>query len=152
MHRRAVTLDELVALVGSELGVSDWISIEQPRIDAFAEITGDRQFIHVDPEAARKTPLGTTIAHGFLTLSLVAALSEQILPRVAGARMTLNYGSNRLRFLAPVPCGSRVRGRFVLEAVEPQDRGFLQTLAVTVEIEHRDRPALVLEWLLLTLT
>lgn len=153
MNRRAVTPAELVTLVGTELGTSEWTLIDQRRIDSFADITEDRQFIHVDPEAARRTPLGTTIAHGFLSLSLIAAFSEQVVPRVDGARMALNYGINRLRFLSPVRCGARVRGRFTLRGVEQQDRDrYLQTFDVTVEIEHGERPALALEWLILTLT
>ncbi len=153
MNQRVVTPAELAALVGAELGTSEWITIDQPRIDGFADITGDRQFIHVDPEAAARTPLGGTVAHGFLSLSLISAFSAQVLPRVDGARMILNYGINRLRFLSPVRCGSRVRGRFRLKNFESQDGGrYLQTLEVTVEIEGADRPALAVEWLLLTLT
>jgi len=116
-------------------------------------VTGDHQFIHVDPEAARASPLGTTVAHGFLSLSLVAAFSREVVPGIRGTRMSFNYGTNRLRFLAPVRSGSRVRGRFKLKAVEAQDHGrYLANLEVQVEIEGGERPALALEWLILVMT
>jgi acyl dehydratase len=148
---KAVTLGELQALVGQELGVSEWTLVDQKRIDAFADLTDDHQFIHVDPEAARRTPLATTIAHGFLTLSLVAAFSYQVVPGVAGAKMGMNYGINRLRFISPVKSGSRVRGRFKLKALEDQGGGrYLSTTEVSVEVEGQEKPSLVLEWLGLT--
>jgi acyl dehydratase len=148
---KAVTLGELQALVGQELGVSEWTLVDQKRIDAFADLTDDHQFIHVDPEAARQTPLATTIAHGFLTLSLVAAFSYQVVPGVAGAKMGMNYGINRLRFISPVKSGSRVRGRFKLKALEDQGGGrYLSTTEVSVEVEGQEKPSLVLEWLGLT--
>ncbi len=149
MHRESVTIEELTTHVGTELGVSDWMVVDQTRIDAFADATGDHQFIHIDPVAARETPFGGTIAHGFLTLSLVAAFSYQVLPAVTGARMSINYGINRLRFVTPVRCGARVRGRFKLKALEAQDNNcYLETVEVVVEIEDVSRPALVLEWLI----
>ncbi len=148
---KAVTLDELKALVGKELGVSEWTLVDQQRIDAFADLTDDHQFIHVDPAAAKQTPLGSTIAHGFLTLSLVAAFSYQVVPGVKGAKMGMNYGINRLRFISPVKSGSRVRGRFKLKALEDQGGGrYLSTTEVTVEIEGQEKPSVVLEWLGLT--
>lgn len=149
MHRESVTIEELTTRVGTELGFSDWMVVDQTRIDAFADATGDHQFIHVDPVAARDTPFGGTVAHGFLTLSLVAAFSYQVLPTVTGARMSINYGINRLRFVTPVRCGARVRGRFKLKALAAQDNNcYLETLEAVVEIEDVPRPALVLEWLI----
>ena len=102
----------LQALIGTEVGVSRWITVDQARIDAFAETTEDRQFIHVDPEAAKATPFGGTIAHGFLTLSLASAMSYDAVAPLEGVVMGVNYGFDRLRFLAPVPAGSNIRGRF----------------------------------------
>lgn len=149
MNRARVTIEELATRVGEDLGVSGWTVVDQHRIDGFAEATGDRQFIHVDPVAARDTPFGGTIAHGFLTLSLVAPFSLDVLPEVVGARMSINYGLNRLRFVSPVRCGARVRGRFKLAALAAQDNNcYLQTLEAVVEIEDSPRPALVAEWLI----
>src|SRR5438309_11480569 len=112
------TLDEIRARVGSEVGVSSWLTIDQGRIEAFADATEDRQFIHVDPEAAAKTPFGGTIAHGFLTLSLLSRMAAEIMLRPEGVKMGVNYGLDRVRFLAPVRAGRRVRGRFTLTSVE----------------------------------
>ncbi|NYZ14598.1 MaoC family dehydratase [Azospirillum sp. RWY-5-1] len=138
---------EYEARVGQEIGISRWIEITQDRIDRFAECSGDRQFIHVDPERARATPFGGTIAQGFLTLSMIAEMLQDI-PRIEGATMGVNYGLNRVRFVAPVPVGSRVRGRFVLTRLEDIRPGELQTtMTITVEIEGIERPALVAEWL-----
>lgn len=149
MNRGRLTIEELATRVGEELGVSDWMVVDQRRIDGFADATGDRQFIHVDPVAARETPFGGTIAHGFMTLSLVAPFSLEVLPEIVGARMSINYGLNRLRFVSPVRCGARVRGRFKLTALAPQDNNcYLQTLEAVVEIEDSPRPALVAEWLI----
>ena len=142
--RAALPIDEFRALAGTEVGVSDWITVDQARIDAFAECTGDHQFIHVDPVAAAATPFGTTIAHGYLTLSLVPAMTYESVPRIDGAKMGVNYGMNRLRFMAPVRSGKRVRGRFTLVAVEGRPDGSWQsTVAVTVEIEGETKPALI---------
>jgi acyl dehydratase len=140
--------EALAARVGSEIGVSEWITIDQPMIDAFARLTGDELFLHVDPERAAELPFGGTIAHGLLTLSLLSQMSYQVCPAIEGARYPLNYGFNRLRFVAPVPANARVRGRFRLrsaEAVAPAQRQLVYD--VTVEIENRERPALVAEWL-----
>lgn len=148
-----VTAEEFMALVGGDLGVSAWTTVDQTRIDGFAAVTDDHQFIHVDPEAARASPLGTTVAHGFLSLSLVAGFSREVVPGIRGTRMSFNYGINRLRFLAPVRSGARVRGRFKLKGVEAQDHGrYLANLEVQVEIEGGERPALALEWLILMMT
>lgn len=144
----ATTWEALAARVGSEIGVSDWIAIDQPLVDAFADLTGDRFFLHVDPQRAAALPFGGTIAHGLLTLSLLAPMSYQVCPSIEGARYPLNYGFNRVRFVAPVPVGSRVRGRFVLRRAESIGTDQRQMVYdVTVEIERADRPALVAEWL-----
>jgi acyl dehydratase len=144
---KAVSLEEYQAMVGSEVGVSDWILVDQARIDAFAEVTGDHQFIHVNPEMAKATPFGTTIAHGFLTLSLCSAFAYEALPGIKGVKMGVNYGLNKLRFMAPVKSGARVRGRFVLNDVTQRPDGAWQsTLGVSVEIEGGAKPALAAEW------
>jgi acyl dehydratase len=141
---------QLSALVGTELGVSAWFPVDQASIDAFADITHDWQGIHVDPEAARAGPFGGTIAHGFLTLSLLSALAADILPRLEGQRAAINYGFDRLRFVAPVPSGARVRGHFTLKQVTARSPDRWQLLTdVTVEIEHQPKPALTAEWLTL---
>lgn len=143
-----VSADEMKASVGTE-AVSEWVEVTQDMIDRFAEATGDHQFIHVDPERAAQTPFGGTIAHGFLTLSLMPLLSAKAdLPRLEGARMGVNYGGNKVRFLTPVPSGSKVRGRFKPLLFEEKRPGqFQQTTEFTVEIEGRDKPALIAEWI-----
>jgi acyl dehydratase len=147
---RAIAIDDLIARVGTETGLSRWFVIDQARIDAFAEITEDRQFIHIDPEAARSTPFGGTIAHGFLTLSMLSALAKDAAPRPAGVAMGVNYGFEKLRFIAPVPAGGRIRGRFVLQAVTQRAPLEYQLRnMVTVEIEGAGKPALIAEWLTL---
>ncbi|MBX2855952.1 MAG: MaoC family dehydratase [Rhodobacteraceae bacterium] len=139
----------LIGLVGEEIGVSDWTEITQARIDAFAEVSEDWQFIHVDPaRAAAEAPFGGTIAHGFLTVSLLSRMGQQALPKLDGGWMGVNYGFDRLRFLAPVPVGARVRGRFTLAAAEERNPGELTLkYAVTVEVKDSDKPALAAEWL-----
>lgn len=139
-------VDELRTAVGTEIGVSDWITVDQHQIDLFAEATGDHQWIHIDPERAKAGPFGTTIAHGFLSLSLLSALVGQIY-RVDGGKMGVNYGLNKVRFTSPVPVGSKVRGRIELIDVSDATGGVQLTNKVTVEIEGADRPALVAEWL-----
>ena len=131
-------------LVGQEL-VSEWREIAQERIDRFADATDDPQWIHVDPERAAQGPFGTTIAHGFLTLSLVVPLFEEALPPLEGYALTVNYGLNRVRFTAPVPVGGRIRGRFRIEAVDEVPGGVQLTVATTVELEGSDKPACVAE-------
>ena len=141
-------VSRLPELIGQEVGVSRWIAVDQARIDAFAEITEDRQFIHIDPEAAKATPFGGTIAHGFLTLSLASAMSYDAVPPLEGVVMGVNYGFDKLRFLAPVPAGSRVRGRFRLLSAEDKGGGrWLLKHELTVEIDGGDKPALIAEWL-----
>jgi acyl dehydratase len=148
--RQALTLDEYRAQVGQEVGVSDWIDVPQAKIDAFAEVTGDHQFIHVNPELAAQTPFGTTIAHGYLTLSLLSVMAYGALPGIKGTRMGVNYGLNKVRFMAPVKSGKQVRGRFTLADVTQRPDGAWQTtVAVTVEIDGETKPALAAEWITL---
>ena len=137
---------ELAALVGQQVATSGWLTIDQDRIDAFADATGDHQWIHVDRERARQTPAGTTIAHGFLTLSLISALMRDGV-EIGGLRMAINYGLNRVRFVSPVPSGSRVRAMVSLKAANDVAGGVQATWDVTVEREGHEKPALVAEWL-----
>jgi acyl dehydratase len=146
MPAQQIGIPELEARVGSEIAVSPWIPVEQERIDLFARATDDHQWIHVDPERARKGPFGGTIAHGFLTLSLLPRIMHEALD-VGGVRMSVNYGLNRVRFTAPLPSGSRIRGRLALAKLEKVDGGVQLTWNVTVEREGGDRPCLVAEWL-----
>ncbi len=139
-------LEELKALVGQEIGVSDWLLIDQARINAFAEATGDHQWIHINPEMAAKSPFGTTIAHGFLTLSLLPMLMDQIW-KLEGVRMGVNYGTNKVRFTNPVPVNSKVRLRAVLEKVENIPGGAQIINKSTFEIEGKDKPACIVEGL-----
>lgn len=142
------SLAEIGSKVGQEIGVSDWILIDQQRIDAFAEVTDDHQFIHVDPVAAGNSPFGGTIAHGFLSLSLLSRMAADVFLIPDGARMAVNYGFERIRFLAPVRSGKRVRGRFTLASAEERRPGQWQFVhQVTVEIEDEPKPALTAEWI-----
>jgi len=146
-------LAEIRARVGEEIGISDWLTVDQTRIDAFGEATEDRQFIHTDPAAAAQTPFGGTIAHGFLSLSLLSRMGAEVMLIPAGMKMAVNYGLDRVRFLAPVRSGKRVRGRFVLDSVEEKAPGqILMRHTVTVEIEGEDKPALTAQWLGLIFT
>ncbi|WP_375160856.1 MaoC family dehydratase [Bradyrhizobium sp. RDT46] len=144
-----ITLDAYQALVGKEIGVSSWHLIDQSRIDTYADVTEDHQFIHVDPERARKeTAFGTTIAHGFLTMSMLSVMSYEVMPAIAGTTMGVNYGFDKLRFISPVRSGKRIRGRFVLAEAKLRKPNELQSRTnVTVEIEGEDKPALVADWL-----
>jgi len=147
---RALPVADYLALKGADLGVSAWIEVDQARIDAFAEVTGDHQFIHVNPELARQTPFGTTIAHGYLTLSLLSRMAYDVMPGIAGTKMGVNYGLNSLRFLAPVKSGKRVRGAFRMADVTERSPGVIQsTVEVRVEIEGEEKPALAAEWVTL---
>lgn len=139
-------IDELRGLVGQELGVSDWFTIDQKRIDAFADVTEDHQWIHIDVERAqRESPWGTTIAHGFLTLSLLPALTRTIY-QVEGVKARINYGLDKVRFLAPVPADARVRARVALTSVEPQGEGRYKAMfATTIELDGSERPACIAE-------
>jgi acyl dehydratase len=142
--KRYAHLAELQALVGQELGMSDWLGIEQARIDLFAQATGDHQWIHTDPARAAAGPFGTTVAHGFLTLSLLPAMFETGFA-IDDVRMGVNYGLNRVRFMAPVRVGSRVRGHFKLLAFQPLDGGAQLTVEATIELEGSAKPACVAE-------
>jgi len=142
------SLDDIRSRIGEEVGVSSWLSVDQARIDSFADATEDHQFIHIDPAAAAAAGLGGTIAHGFLTLSLLSRMAADALLLPEGLKMALNYGFDRIRFLAPVRSGKRVRGRFTLDSVEEKAPGqWLMRHNVTVEIEGEDKPALTALWL-----
>jgi acyl dehydratase len=147
------SLDEIRSKIGQEVGVSGWIMVDQQRIAAFAEATEDRQFIHLDPDAAAQTPFGGTIAHGFLTLSLLSRMAADAMLVPETTKMAVNYGLDRVRFLAPVRSGKRVRGHFTLDSAEEKAPGqLLLRHTVTVEIEGGDKPALAAEWLSLIFT
>jgi len=142
------SIEDIQSKVGSEVGVSDWILVDQARIDAFADVTEDPQFIHIDPEAAAKTPFGGTIAHGFLTLSLLSRMAADAMLRPEGVKMGVNYGFERVRFMAPVRSGKRVRGHFTLARFEEKKPGQWQFVHnVIVEIEGEEKPALVADWI-----
>jgi len=139
--------EQLKGMIGEKRGPSEWLLVDQDRVNAFAEATEDRQWIHVDPEAAKNGPFGQTIAHGYLTLSLLPQLAPTLM-KVEKRRRGLNYGSNRVRFTAPVPAGARVRLRQKLVKVEPvEDNGFRVTSEMTMEVEGNSRPAMVAETL-----
>ncbi len=145
---KEIALADMKNHVGSEMGVSDWITVDQSMIDAFAKATLDDQFIHTDPERAKtESPFGGTIAHGFLTLSLLSALNYDALPRIREQTMGINYGFDAVRFVAPVKSGSRVRGRFTLAEIRFRGATMLMTTYdVTVEIENEKKPALTARW------
>ncbi len=139
-------LTSLASRIGDELGVSGWLDVTQARIDRFADATGDRQWIHLDARRATgESPFGTTIAHGFLTLSLVTVLLQQTIA-VDGSGMVVNYGCDRVRFVSAVPAGSRIRGRFTLTSVEDARDGLQVTWGVVIEREGHDKPCVVLDW------
>jgi acyl dehydratase len=140
--RHFARLNDLQAQVGQEVGVSDWITVDQQRIDLFAQATGDHQWIHTDAERATSGPFGGTIAHGFLTLSLLPAMADTAFA-IDDVRMGVNYGLNRVRFAKPVPAGSRVRGHFKLLSYEPLEGGAQLTIEVSMELEGADKPACV---------
>lgn len=137
-------LQDLQALVGQDIGTSAWLTVDQARIDQFAAATGDHQWIHVDPVRAAQGPFGTTVAHGYLTLSLIPAMFQTAFA-IADVRMGGNYGLNKVRFTAPVPAGARVRGHFVLQAYEPIEQGAQLTVGVRVELEGAAKPACIAE-------
>ena len=144
---RTIAFADLPALVGNEVAVSDWFMVGQDRIAAFAEATEDRQWIHVDPErCARESPFKAPVAHGFLTLSLLPAMLQNAMT-ISGMRMALNYGLNRVRFPAPLPAGSRVRGRWTLVAADPIEGGVQLTWNVAIEPEEGGRPVCAAEFL-----
>ena len=142
------SLDEIKAKIGTSLGASPWIEVDQKAIDTFADVTGDHQFIHVDQAAAAQTPFGGTIAHGFLTLSLLSQMAAHVMLVPDTARMAVNYGFDKVRFIAPVRSGKRVRGHFTLASAEEKRPGQWQFVHhVTVEIEDEPKPALTAEWI-----
>jgi len=141
-------IEEVRASIGREVGVSDWFSVTQELIDGFATLSGDRQWIHVDVERARKeSPFGTTVAHGFLTVALLSKLVSQAVELQVDSKMRINYGFNRLRFPAPVPAGSRIRAHVTANAVREIEGGVEIVWGVVVAIEERPKPALAAEWL-----
>jgi len=138
----------LESMIGQDIGVSDWAVIDQDKIDAFADVTFDPYFIHVDPARAKtETQFGGTIAHGFLTLSMLSAMAYDALPDIKGRTVGMNYGFDRVRFLSPVPSGSRIRGRFKIADVQRKPGQVVVKYGVTVEIEGKDKPALAADWL-----
>ncbi len=145
---RSMTIDEVRSYTGKEIGVSDWFLLDQARINAFADLTDDHMFLHVNPDAAKMTPFGGTIAHGLLTLSMMPVMAYQAMPGVSGTKMGVNYGYNKVRFMAPVKSGKRIRGKFIVKGVEEQSGGRMQiTHDVTIEIEGEPKPALAAEWI-----
>ena len=146
-------IEDIKFRVGQEVGVSPWITISQEDINTFADVTGDHQFIHVDPEAAKATPFGGTVAHGFLTLSLLSQMASHIMLVPEGVKMGVNYGFERVRFIAPVRSGKRVRGRFTLARMDEKNPGQWQFVNhVVVEIEGEEKPALTADWIGLIFT
>lgn len=146
--RMIESMAELESLVGQEVAVSDWLEITQERVNQFADVTEDHQWIHVDPERARaETPFGGSIAHGFLTLSLLPHLAWSSFQVKGDFKMGINYGANKIRFVSPVKVGSRLRARFTLQALEAVTGGYQLTWNVTVESENASKPAMVAEWL-----
>ena len=142
------TIEEIQERVGSEIGVSDWILVNQARIDAFADVTEDHQFIHVDQQRAAKTPFRGTVAHGFLTLSLLSRMADGVMLHPESMRMAVNYGFDKVRFMGPVKSGKRVRGRFkMLSAEEKRSSQWQISYEVTVEIEGEEKPALIADWI-----
>lgn len=146
---RDISLADVPGLVGQVLGISEWVTVDQPMIDKFADATLDHQFIHVDPErAAAESPFGGTIAHGFLTLALLSAMNFECLPKIREQTMGLNYGFDKVRFMSPVKRGTRVRGHFTLADSRFRGAGMLMTTYdVSVEIENEKKPALTANWI-----
>lgn len=150
MAQESFSISSLRAKIGSELGVSEWHEIDQARVSAFAEVTEDFQFIHVDPAKAAASPFGGTIAHGFLPLSLLSVMFEEVVGEIEGSGMSLNYGFEAVRFILPVRTGTNIRGRFHLQACKERQPGQWQLeLVASVEIDGEDKPALVARWLVL---
>jgi acyl dehydratase len=147
-----LSIAELERKIGSEVGVSPWCTIDQKLIDAFADVTFDHQYIHVDPQRARDTPFGGTVAHGFLSLSMLSHLAYTGLPDIEARTMGVNYGFDRIRFISPVRAGSRIRARFrLVEMRQRSEREYMMRYDVTVEIEGEDKPAIAADWLTLSM-
>ena len=143
-----MSLDEIRSYTGKEIGVSEWFELDQDKINGFADLTEDHMFLHVNPEAAKATPFGGTIAHGLLTLSMMPVMAYQAVPGVEGTKMGVNYGYDKVRFMAPVKSGKRIRGHFVVKSVEDKGDGrFALNQEVSIEIEGEDKPALAAEWI-----
>ncbi len=143
-----ISIAELRSRAGEEIGVSEWHTVKQEQIDRFAEVTGDNQWIHIDAERARReSPYGVPIAHGFLTVSMLSGMAQEAVKISDPAKMRINYGFNRLRFTGAVPAGSRIRAHFTLNSVKDFDSGVEIAWGVVVEVEGREKPALVAEWL-----
>ncbi len=140
-------VSDLANLIGQEIGLSRWFLIDQERIDAFADISEDWQYIHTDPEKAAKGPFAGTIAHGFLSLSMLSAMALDAIPPLDNISASINYGFNRIRFVSPVRSDARIRGRFVLKSLEIEETYIIRITEVLVEIENEDKPALVAEWI-----
>ena len=146
--QRVISIREVKDLVGTELGVSEWMDVPQSRIDIFADATDDHQFIHVDPVRAAETPFGGTIAHGFLTLSMLSAMHSEAVPKLKETTFGINYGFNKIRFMAPVPVNGRIRGRFFLKEARLRGPGrMMTTYDVTIEIDGVKKPAMTATWL-----
>ena len=148
MKHKTISLPDLENLVGQEIGLSRWFTMDQDRITTFADVTEDQQFIHTDPARAAQTPFGGTIAHGFLTLSMLSIMVEESAPLPEGLMHTVNYGFNRIRFISPVPTGAQIRAHFELMSLETAEGQATLTLKVTIEIKDSEKPALVAEWIL----
>jgi acyl dehydratase len=150
MTKPSLSIENLQTLIKKEIGLSEWHTIEQQRINDFADTTEDHQFIHVDPARAAATPFGGTIAHGFLSLSLLSVMFAEAIGSISGVEMSMNYGFDSVRFLSPVPCGSRVRGRFwAASCVRRSPQQWKLTVQVSMEIENIEKPAMVAEWVVL---
>lgn len=151
MTQSKIDLEEYSSLIGSKIGISDWITVSQKMIDDFCDVTGDYQFIHNDPNrAASETPFGGSIAHGFLTLSLITKMYKDTTPIIINHELVINYGLNRVRFLAPVPSGARIRGIITLGKVEPRgENKILTENKIVVEIENQEKPAMLGTWVTL---
>jgi acyl dehydratase len=146
--KRVIDAADLESVIGQDVGISDWALIDQDKINAFADVTYDPYFIHTDPARAKQeTSFGGSIAHGFLTLSLLSAMAYDALPDIRGRTVGMNYGFDKIRFLSPVPAGSRIRGRFKIANVQRKPGQVVVKYGVTVEIEGKDKPALAAEWL-----
>jgi acyl dehydratase len=146
--KRVIDAADLESLIGQDVGVSDWALIDQDKINVFADVTYDPYFIHTDPARAKQeTSFGGSIAHGFLTLSMLSAMAYDALPDIRGRTVGMNYGFDKIRFLSPVPAGSRIRGRFKIASVQRKPGQVVVKYGVTVEIEGKDKPALAAEWL-----
>jgi acyl dehydratase len=146
--KRVIDAADLESMIGQDVGVSDWALIDQDKINAFADVTYDPYFIHTDPaRAEQETSFGGAIAHGFLTLSMLSAMAYDALPDIKGRTVGMNYGFDKIRFLSPVPAGSRIRGRFRIASVQRKPGQAVVKYAVTVEIEGKEKPALAAEWL-----